>query len=69
MQKDCTVFKIPNQPTQTASDFGDTRIETVKIGKIAMGDLAMKTTTSKFPYFDELNNIAEELEKCRLKML
>ena len=51
MQKDFTVFKIPNFKRQNAYDF-----DTVKVEK-----------STKFTLYDELNQIAEELEKCRLE--
>jgi hypothetical protein len=69
MQKDCTVFKIPNQPKASASDFDVKETSTIRVGGAVMGEMKFAPVMSDFKYYEELNNIAEELEKCRLRML
>ena len=65
MQKDYTVFKIPNQPqvNRQAGNFAAAENEVFDM----MGQLGYGTPKNDFPLYDELNNIAEELEKCRLR--
>jgi hypothetical protein len=42
---------------------------TVKVKDATVGEMSFKPANSGFKYYEELNSIAEELEKCRLKML
>ena len=69
MQKDCTIFKIPNLPETPASNFEVKGTETIKVNETTVGEMSFKPTNGGFKYYEELNSIAEELEKCRLKML
>ena len=66
MQEDYTVFKIPNQPKK-ASTFEVVGKEKLKVDGVTMGQISYETVNNAFPLWDELNNIAEELEKCRLR--
>lgn len=49
MQKDYTVFKIPNLESR------ENRIEEIMAQPVV------------FAFYDELNQISEEIEKCRLR--
>ena len=69
MQNDCTIFRIPNLPITSANNFGIQKTETVKVDEMVTGEVNIKPVESNFKYYEELNNIAEELEKCRLRML
>lgn len=69
MQNDCTVFRIPNLPIMSANNFDIQKTETVKVDEVVTGEVNIKPVESNFKYYEELNNIAEELEKCRLRML
>ena len=69
MQNDCTVFRIPGLPIMSANNFDLKKTETVKIGGITTGEINVKPIENNFKYYEELNSIAEELEKCRLRML
>lgn len=67
MPKDCTTFRIPNQQPKEVNDFDVSGKETLKIDGITTGNLVYKSTGEGFSLYEELNNIAEELEKCRLR--
>jgi hypothetical protein len=69
MQKDCTIFKIPNLPETPVNNFDVSGTATVKVKDATVGEMSFKPANSGFKYYEELNSIAEELEKCRLKML
>ena len=56
MQEDYTVFKIPTFARREAYDFGAAETVSASVQKPA-----------NFDFYDELNQIAEELEKCRLR--
>ena len=55
MQEDYTVFKIPAFARHEAYDF-EVNTPTASVQEPA-----------NFDFYDELNQIAEELEKCRLR--
>lgn len=60
MKEDNTMFKIPGVPVNTTLDFAPAKTLEAPIAQ---------AVEPSFQYFDELNKIAEELEKCRSKML
>jgi hypothetical protein len=68
MQKDYTVFRIPNQPEVKASHFDATpKPEPLKIAGVTLGQVSYQSVEQKCPFYDELNRIAEDLEQCRLR--
>lgn len=69
MQNDYTIFRIPNLPITSANNFDIQKTETVKVDEVVTGEVNIKPVENNFKYYEELNNIAEELEKCRLRML
>lgn len=68
MQKDYTIFRIPNQPQTPANDFvAPSRPEPIRIAGVTYGQISYQPIEQKCPFYDELNSIAEDLEKCRLR--
>lgn len=69
MQADYTVFRIPNQPQahEPVGNFKVSETETLKVSGLTTGQLSHRPAEGEFPLYEELNNIAEELEKCRLR--
>lgn len=78
MQPDYTIFQIPREAKSKspADDFGAKNTETLQFDALTAKEPSKKadeqpskqTTSGTFPLYEELNFIAEELEKWRSKI-
>ena len=53
MQKDYTVFRIPNQPQTPANDFvAPSRPEPIQIAGVTYGQISYQPVEQKCPFYD-----------------